>query len=330
VTNLNKTAPLPPVNLFAPDDNPPHPPISAYTYNADTVARTSQRQLYAALRTGFFDDRFFVTGGASRVWVDNTTTNILRSTQSSLKGHHDTYMAGVLGKPIEGISVYYNYSSNSSPTSFNNEPLWRDGKEHEFGLKTEFFNQRLAFTAAHFQIVQSNLVTPNPAFNTDPLHNPPNLISNQTNHGIELELTGGLTEHLSIVSSYTSMRLRDTFGRRPRNIPDHTLNALLNYHFTTAALKGFNLFAGMSHVGNTAGETPSAPATQLGVIEQVSYYVGPRTIYNIGAGYAVGRFHFNLNVDNVLNRRYAWEPASRFSVSPYPGINYRLTTTFKF
>lgn len=330
VRSKNLTAPLAPVNLFAPNDNPPHPAITAYNYNVYTLARTSQKQLYAALRTGFFSDRFFVTGGASRVWVNNVTSNLLKSTAASLQGHHDTYMAGLLGKPIEGVSVYYNYSSNSSPTSFNNQPLWRDGKEHEFGVKTEFFNQRLAFTAAHFQIVQSNLVTPNPAFNTDPINNPPNLISSQTNHGIELEVTGGLTQHLSIIGSYTAMKLRDTFNRRPRNIPDHTLNGLLNYHFTDSPLKGFNVFAGVSHVGNTAGETPAASATALGVIEQVSYYVGARTIYNVGAGYTMGRVRFNLNVDNVLNRRFAWEPASRFSVSPYPGINYRLTTTFSF
>lgn len=326
----NLTAPLAPVNLFAPDDSPPHPDLSAYKYNVYTLARTSQKQLYAAVRTGFLNDRLFVTGGASRVWVDNTTTNLLASTQSSLKGHHDTYMGGLLGKPIEGVSLYYNYSSNSSPTSFNNQPLWKDGKEHEYGVKTEFFNQRLSLTAAHFQIVQSNLVTPNPAFNTDPLHNPQNLISNQTNHGIEFEVTGGLTEHLSIIASYTKMKLRDTFNRRPRNIPDETLGGLLNYHFTTGEAKGLNVFAGVSHVGNTAGETPSAPATALGVIEQTSFYVGERTIYNVGAGYTLGRLRFNLNVDNVLNRKYAWQPASRFSVSPYPGINYRLTTTISF
>lgn len=326
----NLTAPMPPVNLFAPDNNPPHPALSAYNYNVYTIARTNQKQLYAALRTGFFNDRLFITGGASRVWVNNTTSNVLRATDSSLKGHHDTYMGGFLVKPIENVSLYYNYSSNSSPTSFNNQPLWRDGKEHEFGVKTEFFRQRLAFTVAHFQIVQSNLVTPNPAFNTDPVNNPPNLISNQTNHGIEFEVSGGLTEHLSIIGSYTTMKLRDTFGRRPRNIPDTTAGGLLNYHFTANGWKGLNVFAGVSHVGNTAGETPSAPATALGVIEQVSFYVGPRTVYNLGAGYTYGRFRFNLNVDNVLNRRYVWQPASRFSVSPYPGINYRLTATVRF
>ncbi len=39
---------------------------------------------------------------------------------------------------------------------------------------------------------------------------------------------------------------------------------------------------------------------------------------------------FNLNVDNVLNAKFGWQPASRLTVSPYPGTTVRLTTAVKF
>lgn len=326
----NLTAPLPPVNLFAPDNNPPGPPDSAYSYNTYNHARNKQYQVYAAMRSGFYNDRVFITGGVSRVYVDNAATNLLKSTTAYLKGHHDAFMGGGLAKLTENVSAYYSYSSNTGPTTFNNAPLWKDGKQHEYGVKSEFFDQRLSFNAAHFQIIQTNLVTPNPAFNTDPANNPPNLISNQTNHGFEFEMVGGITKNLSLVTSYTKMKLRDAFGRQLRNIPDRTMNALLNYHFTEGSLKGAGVFVGMTHLGRVAGETPAANATALGVIEKTSFFVAPRTVYNAGASYRWERLQFNLNIDNILDEKFVWEPASRFSISPYPGINYRLTTTIKF
>jgi hypothetical protein len=78
-----------------------------------------------------------------------------------------------------------------------------------------------------------------------------------------------------------------------------------------------------------AGETATG-FTTLGVTKQVGFYVAAYHVVNGGAGYAIGRYKINLNVDNVLNSKFAWEPASRLSVSPYPGITYRLTTTVKF
>ena len=54
------------------------------------------------------------------------------------------------------------------------------------------------------------------------------------------------------------------------------------------------------------------------------------TAVNAGASYRWGRYRFNLNVDNVLDEKFWWQPASRQSVSPYPGLTVRFTTTMHF
>ncbi len=333
---------LPPANLFAGLYHPPKPPLSAYTPSAKLKSNASQTQFYGLTKIGFFDDRVLLTSGVSRTWVDSRARADAVSNPAAppavltMSSHRDTYLGGILVKPARTLSAYYTYSSNAALTSSNNQPLWQQGKQHEFGLKSEFFGQRLSFTAAHFQIAQTNLVTPNPAYNVDPAHNPPNTLSDQANRGFEFNLVGGVTKNLSVIASFTAMKFRDPFGRRARNVPDHMANLLLDYRFTAGALKNFSLFAAAVHVGKTAGENPQIdPATgvavtPLGVPTQPGFYVAAWTVYNAGASYRWRNLRFNLNVDNVLNAKFVWQPASRLSVSPYPGLTWRLTTAVRF
>jgi iron complex outermembrane receptor protein len=333
---------LPPANLFAGVYDPPKPLLSTYDPSAKLKSNAWQGQVYTLTKAGFYGDRVLLTGGVSRTWVDSNTYTYNISNLSAppalltLSGFQDTDLGAILFKPVENVSFYYAFSANAALTTFNKQPLWQQGRQHEFGVKSEFFHQRLAFTAAHFQIAQTNLVTPNPAYNVDPAHNAPNTLSDQANRGLEFNLVGGLTRNLSVIASFTAMKLRDPFGRRIRNVPDQMANLLLDYRFPDGALKNFSVFAGVVHVGNTAGEnaqndpTTGVAVTPQGVPTQVGYYISAWTVYNAGVSYRRGRCRFNLNVDNLLNSKFAWQPASRLSVSPYPGATVRLTTDIKF
>jgi iron complex outermembrane recepter protein len=333
--NFDATSPLPSANLLVNnDDNPPKPDHSIYTYNFKRSSHNWQGQAYVYSRFGFLDDRLFVTGGASRVWLDNLqtqwiTNNAPSNSIAALKDHHDTYSWGVLGKPLPNLSVYYSYSSNAAGVIANNQALWRSGKQHEWGFKTGLFKDKLTFTAAHYQIIQTNLSTPNPAFNSDPVHNAPNILANYTNKGFEFELKGGITKDLSIVASYTTQKLRDPLGRRPRNIADRTAAMLLSYHVSEGELKGFGVFGGFTRQGKTAGETVTA-VSPLGVVDQPGFYIPAFTIFNVGANYRWDRYQFNLTVDNALDQEGFWQAAGRGSVPPIPKRNVRLTTTIAF
>jgi iron complex outermembrane receptor protein len=259
------------------------------------------------------------------------TTNLLIANGGApLVASHDTYMAGFLAKPIDPLTLYYSFSTNAAGVTFNSQPLFRTGKQHEFGLKTDIIKQRLTFTAAHYEIIQTNLSTANPAFNVDPINNPQNILSDQTNHGFEFELKGGITQELSVVASYTTQRLRDSFNRRPRNIADRTAGALINYRFSHGTFKNLSAFVGMTRQGKSAGETPASSATPLGVIEQVGFYVPGFTQYNVGANYAWHAYAFGLTVDNLFDHRGFWQAAGRGAVPPIPGRNIRFTSTVKF
>jgi iron complex outermembrane receptor protein len=333
-TNRNKNwsavaGQLPNLNLFAPVETPAHP--TAYTVTGFTNTVTTKKQAYAFGRIGLFNDRLFLSGGVARLNVDVPVTNLVTGLQTSrLTGSTNTPLYGALFKATKELSLYYSHSTNANGVLFNNAALFQEGKQDEFGVKGEFFNQRLLITASRFKIKQNNIVTPNPSFFIDPINNPQNFKADLSNTGYEFDIVGGITKELSILGSYTDMKLRDAFDRRRRNIPDTTLNAMLKYDVREGVAKNLGLFAGVTHVGDQAGEDPATTATPLGIVTKISFFAPARTIANVGASYKFGKYRVNLNVDNVFDKKTIWQPSGRFSLAPYPGINYRFSTTVTF
>lgn len=317
------------VNILVPHGDVVHYPRSAYDLT-DTDITESQKttQFYAYVQGAFLKDTLYVSGGASRVTVDNWSVDHNGGdSKSTLKGSHNTYSGGVLYKPMKNVSVYYSYSSNATATDAGRgaPPRWRDGKQHEVGVKTEFFDQRLSFSVAHFKIAQNNISTPNPLRALDPSQ-PSVLFQDQTNDGIEIEATGGITKNVSVIASYSNMHLRDTLGRRVRNVPDETSNLLVNYRFNKEA----NFYAGLNHVGDTAAETAPGSLTALSVVKQVSIYVPPRTIINAGGSYRWNNLLFSLSVENVFDKKGIWQASGRTALVGFTPINVKATLRYSF
>ena len=337
-----------------PDYNPYNPPHPAYTDYTTFAANLPENgwytQGYGLIRVGALDDRLLFTGSYSRSWAQvndykfsgidipgighvggtaaptlATFSNTLIPAVPVVKPWHDDYLVGILGKPLPNVSLYATFSTNGSIAG--QSPLWQGGKQYEYGVKADFLNHRLAVAADHFQISENNIAITNPAFNTGQ-STIATLYENETNHGFEASVTGGLTRDLSAIFSYTNMQFRDVAGRRVRNIPDNMANLLLNYHFSQGSLKGANVFVGVQHNGSVAGENaPNLGFTPLGVPQQVGYYIAAWTAANAGASYQWKNYSFNLNVGNVLNQKFWWQPASRQSVCPYPARSVRLAVT---
>ncbi len=329
--------------------SPPVPTPTQYTqFSQNSPENGWTAQLYAYLRASFLNDRLFVSGGASRTWAgvndynfsnyvdstginagtpgpvtDATFSNTGNALVPSVTPRHDTYMAGVLGKVLPNVSVYYNYSTNASIAA--STPLWQDGVQNEFGVKTSFFNNRISISADHFEITENNVASTNPLFNTGQ-STIPLLYANLTNHGEEVNVVGGITKELSIVLSYTNMKLRDFVDRRRRNIPDNMANLLLDYRFGDGVLKGADAFVGVIHEGDVAGETVTG-FTSLGVPELPGYYVPSYNVVNVGAGYKYGRYTYHVDVENALDSKFWWQAQARTSLSPYPGLTFMVTMT---
>ena len=198
----------------------------------------------------------YVTGGILRYGTVTKAWNILTGAAPSvLDDSKDLKSYSVLWKAQDNVSLYYSHSINASPTIANNLPLWREGVQQEYGVKTEFFNRKLSLNACYFEISQTNVTVPNPARQNDPTA-PQTLVSDLNNQGYEIELMGQLAENLSVIGTYSHLHMRDALGRMVRGVADNNASALVNYRFTAGEAKGLALNAGISYSDKRAGDAP--------------------------------------------------------------------------
>jgi len=205
-------------------------------------------QFYINEQLGFFNDRLLLTGGFVYVMAESDSLNQVSNIRTVLDDSNDIFLYGGLFKITDTISIYASHSSNAVPTIANNQPLWQEGQQNEFGFKASLLDKRLSITAAHFQIAQTNVTVPNPAFQSDPTQ-PQSLISDLKNRGYEIEIMGGLTDQLSVVASATWLDETDSLGRPVRAIADRNFALFLNYDFELGAQGTLSLFHGDHKVG---------------------------------------------------------------------------------
>ncbi|HEY0946848.1 MAG TPA: TonB-dependent receptor plug domain-containing protein [Opitutaceae bacterium] len=323
---------LPAINLITPR-GPAYPTWST-TLSRNATNEATNWQAYVNQRVTFWDDRIALNGGF--LHYDTNTSSIDRATTAPLSRLEDSkamYLGSLLVKATKNTSLYYSYSTNATPTIANNAPLWRDGKQHEYGGKVEFFNKRLAINAAYFEIAQTNVSVPNPERAVNPAA-PTSLLADYDNHGAELEVSGAITKNLSVMASVSKLKLRDALGRRVRSVADDLAAVMLNYRFTEGSLKGLGLTASAVYTGERAGDATATNFTPLNVPTKISFFIPSYTIYNVGVSYAWDRYALRLYVDNVLDDKdYVQQAGARISspgLATATGRNIRFSATLRF
>jgi len=322
--------------------NPPRPQrfsedrrVNWHTANP----KTRKSQLYINTQTDFFQRRLQLNVGITHreqreYGFSNFTTQFFGREVTTVKKTLPTY--AVLYKVTPATSVYAAHSKNSDPgrhwDGAQDVDHWSDGRMYEVGAKQEFFNRRLFVTGSYFDIAKTNLYQGHPDNWRFPSGSPDRFAdvrSDQSNKGFEFDVTGAITQNLSAVASYTNMKVRDEVGRPMWNAAELMYNAMLKYSFRSGPAEGLNINFGFNHVGKVAS-TEGEKMTDLGVIVPPQFYVPARTIYNAGASYKYRSVSFQLNVENVFNRRVIWAGANRENIGLHPERNIRLTTTYSF
>jgi len=314
-------------------DGVPRPKTPSGLDGETKKPREKVTQLYVNTQIDFFKGRLIFSGGAS-YQKRNTPGQIdlLKNTVGEgLEGSKISPSYAVLYKVTPWASVYASHGQNAEATNYNDgskvRVLWREGKQNEVGVKLEFFDRRLSVTSAYFGLEQTNFVIESPDRWFNP--NSPDQLASVTNEGFELDIMGQVTPNLTLVASYTDMALRDTLGRHRMGIPDRMANSFVKYGFSDGPARGLSVFFGVNYVGKQAGENPKE-RTETGVVVPVSFWMPSRAIYNAGASYDHGPLRFQLNVENVFDKKTLWQPGGRNQLTAFPGTNVRLTTTYSF
>lgn len=317
---------LPLFNVYAPV----YGAVPNYTLVTNSQYLKGQTlSTYVNERLGLFEDRLFVTAGAVNIQAESSTLNRRTSVFTSLDDAKSVFIYGAVYKPLDQLSLYVSQSSNAVPVIANNQALWREGRQGEIGFKVGTKDKRLMLSGAYFEISQTNVTVPNPAFPNDNTQ-PQTLISDIENRGFELEIVGGLTKQLSVIASYTHLDQQDSLGRPVRAISPKNAGLLVSYRFTEGPLRKLSAFAGISYVGRRSGEEPAISFTALGVIAQPSFFLAPLTLVSAGLKYAFSdKVSVALNFDNVTDERY-FIPTSRAVNTIGEPFNARATIVYKF
>lgn len=309
-------------NIYHPIDAPKQ------YISSPKVLRISESDLSGVALTdtlSMLDDRFQLTLGVRRQDIESRNYNAAGSVSSKYNDSATTPLVGVVVKPWEDVSLYYNYVEGLSKgdiapgTAANAGETFApyESKQHELGVKYE--HGTFMTTLALFQIEKpSGEVGVGNVFSVQ---------AEQRNRGIELSMFGEVAPGTRLMGGVTVLdgKLTDSAtaanrGNKPVGVPD--VQANLWAEWDTPWLEGFTLTGGAIY-------TDSQYVNQANTQALDSW-----TRFDAGARYATkieGRpTTFRATVQNVFDREYWSGVASYGAFSPGYPRTLQLSATVDF
>ncbi|WP_017736864.1 TonB-dependent siderophore receptor [Pseudomonas sp. CBZ-4] len=298
-------------NIYHPVDTPKQ------YINTPKVLRISETELSGIALTdtlGMLDDRIQLTLGMRHQAIESRNYNAAGGVSARYDASANTPLLGVVVKPWEDVSLYYNYveglsKGDAAPGTASNAgetfaPY--ESKQHELGVKYE--HGSFMTTVALFQIEKPSGETgANGVYSVQ---------AEQRNRGLELSMFGEVAPGTRLMGGVTFLDGELTKsataanrGNKPVGVPD--IQANLWAEWDTPGLEGFTLTGGAIY-------------TDRQFVDQANtQQLDSWTRIDAGARYATkidGRpTTFRATVQNVFDREYWSGVASYGAFSPgYP------------
>ena len=257
-----------------------------------------------------FNDQWSVMVGLNYATTVNKPSGIYgdsRYEKSAL-----TPTVSLLYKPIEDVTTYVSYmEALQAGTIVGNTYVNRGevlppliSKQYEVGLKYDI-NPSLLLSTALFRIEKANqysdLATPIPSYVQDGL---------QVHNGVELVLTGKVTDNLTIMGGGTLMDINvdksnnpALEGKKPTNVASRMGKIYAEYALPW--ISGLSLTGGIYYTGEKYADTANT--------DKIPSY----TLYDIGARYTTRvldkTLTVRLNIINLTGKNY-WQNANYLGV----------------
>lgn len=286
-----------------------------------------QQATYASTRLRATDKLSVFLGGRVTDWenvqktdnyggVDDETT---RRTETGVF----TPFAGIVYELDDTWSAYASYTSIFKPQSNRLldgsfiDPL--EGVGYELGIKAGFFEDRLNFSTAIYQIEQDNLAVSIPgefAPNGDQAYRAE---SGTKTRGFEVELSGELMPDWQLTASYSRNIVQDSNGRALNTeIPQNTAKLFTSYLLD-------NLGNGLT-VGGGVNWQNAIYSDAMGP-NSVRFTQGSYAIVDLMARYPITeQLSATLNLNNLLDKAYYTSTSSAYYGTPRNAtLGLRLT-----
>jgi len=247
---------------------------------------------------------------------------------------------GLVVKPLPNISIFYgnnrNFTSNGFSGQTPNPP--GEGKQQEVGIKTQWFQNRVGFNLTYFDAKSINV--PVAAFPQGTTQNVfvPGIVS----RGFDGDFSLSLSKNLDVFGSFAFFdpksilvapwnlivqpgdnRVHSEGWMRPNNVSKNNFSVFGRYKFTEGVLKNVSAGLGVNWIDQRAVTDNSGSKVLFG-------YLPARTVVDAVVSYNTKRFSYQVNIDNLLNKKYVYASRSVLVMIPAPPTNVRASVTYKF
>lgn len=334
-TSFTSSGTLPAANLYSPNANfgSGSYTITPTGYN-DGKTDTISAYLFDTVK---FNEQWSINGGIREdhyrtTYYSNAAGTI---TNLSTSGNLFNWKLAAIFKPTDYSSIYALYATSQQPpgganfalssavnSAANSNYAPQKTKTSELGTKWDLLNKKLAVTAAVFHTEVSNEVeqdgTSGRYFQT----------GKKTVQGIELGVTGDVTNNLSVAAGYTWMDTKVDSGAITTASGENNLAYTPKQAFTSWATyrlpQGFTIGGGARYVSSLLRGTDGAVGTPK--------YANSYWVVDSMLGYVVNKnVDLQLNLYNIFNKDYvAAINKSGYRYTPGSPRAVALTANFKF
>ena len=243
---------------------------------------------------------------------------ISNAVTSNGENDHYTKRAGAVYKPLNGLSLFVNYSETFAPVFRLNpdgtgfKPT--EGVTQEIGIKSDLLDGRITGTVSAFKIENKNQLV----ISNDPLLASAGYFTQSakdTLEGFEFDLHINVIENLQVLASYSKIDTQTNSGLRVRNIADDTWALFASYKLG----KAWTIGAGARHKGDSPGDAGNV------------FFIDPVTVGDAFISYRYSKdLTFQLNVNNITDEYYADSSVNRNVIFAGPERRIRFTATYTF
>jgi iron complex outermembrane receptor protein len=208
---------------------------------------------------------------------------------------------GVLYKLSSTASLYASYAKSfgmsNGPDADGNPIPPQVGTQYEVGFKATLLDGRVNTSASLFDLTKTNIAE------YDPITFLPRIVGEARSQGLEFDVAGQVTKHVSVIGSYTYDRaiitkdpVSGTEGRRFPGAAPQSASVWAKYDTAPGAAEGWAVGAGVYTVAQRQGD--DANTWQLPGYGRIDAMLAWRA--RVGAQ----KLSAQLNVKNLLDKTY--------------------------
>ncbi|WP_256675974.1 TonB-dependent siderophore receptor [Pseudomonas sp. Kh13] len=266
-----------------------------------------------------FSERLRGLVGVRLERVEQTALNRTSGVSNTQAKDVATPRIGLLYQLTPQVGVFANASTSFKPNSLGTQgQVYKPekGLGYETGLKLDLFESRLGATVALFHIDKDNVIT------TDALGDSV-AAGKARSQGLDLQFSGQLSDAVRVIGAYAYIDAEVTKGDTavPKGsdllgIPQHAGSLLGVYEFQHGALRGSDIGAAFSYVGERSGQAGSRftlPA--YSTVDLLAHYK------------ASEQLTLGLNLNNLFDRKYYERAYNSVWVMPGEPRNFSLSLT---